>query len=76
MPRDRASAVTGMWEAWNVRSDIPDPARSPPSLPIAWAEFIARREALLAHARDWAHELSKRPDLAAAIVDFADNVLK
>ena len=37
---------------------------------------MARREALQGHARDWAHELSKRPDLAAAIVDFADNVLK
>ena len=76
LPRDRASAVTAMWEAWNVRSDMPDPAPSRPSVPRAWAEFIARREALLAHAQDWAHQLSKRPDLAAAMVDFADNVLK
>ena len=76
MPRDRAAAVTSLWEAWNARPDRPDPEAGRPGLAQAWAEFMARREALLGHARDWSHELSKRPDLAAAIVDFADNVLK
>jgi uncharacterized repeat protein (TIGR03837 family) len=76
LPRDRAAAVTAMWEAWNARTDIPDPAPARPGLAHAWAEFVARRDALQAHARDWAHEQSRRPDLAAAMVDFADNVLK
>lgn len=76
LPRDKAAAVTSMWEAWNARADLPDPAPARPAVAQAWAEFIARRDALQAHARDWAHDLSRRPDLAAAIVDFADNVLK
>jgi uncharacterized repeat protein (TIGR03837 family) len=76
LPRDRAAAVTAMWEAWNSRLDMPDRAPSRPALAHAWAEFTARQEALQAHARDWAHDLSKRPDLAAAMVDFADNVLR
>jgi len=76
MPRERAAAVTSLWEAWNVRDDMPAAPPSHQGLGTAWAEFIARREPLQAHARDWAHELSKRPDLAAAMVDFADNVLK
>jgi uncharacterized repeat protein (TIGR03837 family) len=76
LPRDKAAAVTGMWEAWNARTDVPDPAPARPAVVHAWAEFIAREEALQAHARDWAHGLAQRPDLAGAIVDFADNVLK
>ena len=76
LPRDRAAAVTALWEAWNARMDMPDPAPARPALAHAWAEFTARQEGLQAHARGWAHELSKRRDLAAAMVDFADNVLK
>jgi uncharacterized repeat protein (TIGR03837 family) len=76
LPRDKAAAMTALWEAWNARADMPDPGTPRPALATAWAEFIARREPLLEHARTWAHELSRRPDLAAAMVDFADNVLK
>ena len=76
LPRDKAAAVTALWEAWNARSDMPDPAPARPLIATAWAEFIARRDALQAHARDWAEGLSRRPDLAGAMVDFADNVLK
>ena len=43
---------------------------------FAWADFIARREVLEAHARAWSQRLGSRPDLAEALVDFADNVLK
>ncbi|HET9578335.1 MAG TPA: elongation factor P maturation arginine rhamnosyltransferase EarP [Usitatibacter sp.] len=76
LPRDQAAAVTAMWEAWNARGDMPDPEPARPALAHAWAGFIARREALLEHARDWAQRLGQRTDLASAIVDFADNVLK
>jgi hypothetical protein len=42
----------------------------------AWPAFIARRAVLEAQARAWAATLAKRRDLAAELVDFADNVLK
>lgn len=75
LPRDKAAAVTALWEAWNARADMPDPAPARPAMAGAWADFVARREALEAHARDWADELSRQVDLAAAMVDFVDNVL-
>ena len=75
LDRTRAAAVTGLWEAWN-RRDPGDPgARSRPGLTEAWAAFIARREALTDHARQWSARLARQRDLTDAIVDFADNVL-
>lgn len=64
--REHLAAVTGLWEAWN-RGD-----------PVAgeWAAFADRLGALEEHARGWARAQSARPDLAAGLVDFADNVLK
>jgi hypothetical protein len=36
---------------------------------------VSKREALLRHARGWSDRLAARPDLAAALVDFADKTL-
>jgi hypothetical protein len=63
--RDDAAAVTALWEAWN-RGDGVAPA---------WRRYLERLEPIRAHARKWAAGLATRPDLTAAIVDFADNTL-
>jgi uncharacterized repeat protein (TIGR03837 family) len=77
LDRAQAAAVTALWEAWNRRD--PDESQGSelrPGMAGAWADFIARRDALGAHARVWSNGLAVRPDLAAALVDFTDNVLK
>lgn len=76
LDRGQAAAVTGLWEAWNRRGDESAPGEGPPSVGDAWAAFIARREALVTHARAWSAALAARRDLAAELVDFAENVLK
>ncbi len=75
LDRARAAAVTGLWEAWNRRDDSSAPGGVRPQLSEAWPDFIACREALEAHARTWCERLATRRDLAAELVDFADNVL-
>ncbi|MEP7260562.1 MAG: elongation factor P maturation arginine rhamnosyltransferase EarP [Usitatibacter sp.] len=77
-PLDRgpASAVTGLWEAWNRRpEDLEAGFKAAPSLADAWAAFVARRESLGRHSRAWADELATHRDLAAELVVFAGNVL-
>jgi uncharacterized repeat protein (TIGR03837 family) len=76
LDRAQAGALTALWEAWNRRGegDTGD-ERIRPGLAQAWAGFTARRPAFEAHARAWAERLAARRDLAAEIVDFADNVL-
>jgi uncharacterized repeat protein (TIGR03837 family) len=61
-----AQALRGLWEAWN----------SGEGLATAWPAFRARRPAIEAGARDWSARLAAMQDLAAALSDFADNVLK
>ena len=68
-----ASAVTRLWEAWNRGADGPE---APVLLGTAWEQFIAERDALRAHARSWSESLQMQPELAAALVKFADNLLK
>ena len=76
LDRGQAGGVTRLWEAWNRRGDESPPGEGPPPLGEAWTDFIARREALEAHARAWSAGLAARRDLAAELVDFAENVLK
>ncbi len=76
LERSHAAAITALWEAWNRRGDRGDVAGASPGLADSWASFISKKEALGAHAREWGAGLAARPDLAAALVDFTDNVLK
>jgi uncharacterized repeat protein (TIGR03837 family) len=66
LDRTHAAAVTRMWEEWNRGSGVAD----------AWANFVARREVLEEHAKAWAARLAGQRNLAEALVDFTDNVLK
>ena len=75
LDRAQAGAITALWEAWNRRGEGLDDDAVRPNLAEAWAAFVARREGLEAHARAWSAGLAAREDLAAALVDFADNVL-
>jgi uncharacterized repeat protein (TIGR03837 family) len=75
LDRSQAGTLTSLWEAWNRRGEDPEDDTMRPGLPEAWAGFLARREAFQRHARAWSDRLSVRRDLAAELVDFADNVL-
>ena len=76
LDRAQAGALTALWEAWNRRGDDPEDDRMRPGVAESWAAFTARREALQAHAKAWSDRQASRPDLASALVDFVDNVLK
>ena len=76
LDRAQAAAVTSLWEAWNLREPPAPGEKTKPGIPEAWPAFIARREALEAHAKSWSARLATRRDLAAELVDFTDNVLK
>jgi uncharacterized repeat protein (TIGR03837 family) len=69
LDRSHAAAVTALWEAWNRRE-------AGPSLQDAWNGFVSRLDVLRVHAGNWSDSLATRRDLAAELVDFADNVLK
>ena len=75
LDRTQAGAITSLWEAWNRRGEEPGDQKMRPGLAEAWAGLLARREAFTAHARAWSDRLSARRDLAAELVDFADNCL-
>jgi len=76
LDRTQAGAVAALWEAWNRRTIDAANGRDTPPLAESWAAFIARREALQAHAGDWAQRLRTQRDLAGQLVDFVENALK
>ena len=61
-----ADAVAALWRAWNGQGAVA----------AAWPGFHARLDRLSAQAGRWSGTLAARADLASALVDFADNVLK
>lgn len=75
LDRALAGAVSATWEAWNRRDTDGPGAPVSPSMADAWAAFIARREILDAHARDWCEQLARQRDLADGLVDFVENLL-
>jgi uncharacterized repeat protein (TIGR03837 family) len=75
LDRVQAGTLTSLWEAWNRRGEEPEDDTMRPGLPEAWAGFLARRESFGRHAKAWSDRLAARRDLAAELVDFADNVL-
>jgi uncharacterized repeat protein (TIGR03837 family) len=76
LDRSRAAAVTGLWEAWNRREGDDAEGGTHPALAEAWAAFIARREALQAHAQAWCAAQAARMDLGSQLVLFASKMLK
>jgi uncharacterized repeat protein (TIGR03837 family) len=76
LDRVHAAAVTSLWEAWNRPGQALSGQKAGPGMAEAWPAFIARRGVLEEHARGWTGALARRRDLAAELVDFADNVLK
>ncbi len=59
LPPAVAQAVRDLWLAWNGGADIAG----------AWQRFVAQREVLDAHGRDWAQHLSGN-NLALNLLDF------
>ncbi len=59
LPPATAQAVHDLWLAWNGGADIAG----------AWQRFVAQREVLDAHGRDWAQHLSGN-NLALNLLDF------
>lgn len=57
------AALMGLWRAWNTGLDMAGP----------WAHWLAHRETLAAHARQWCMGQAARPDLATALVNFHRN---
>jgi uncharacterized repeat protein (TIGR03837 family) len=76
LDRSQAAAVTSLWQAWNRRDEPAAGGKPGPGMAEAWPAYVVRRPALENHARDWSRSLAARRDLAAELVDFADNVLK
>jgi uncharacterized repeat protein (TIGR03837 family) len=76
LDRAHAAAVTSLWEAWNRPAELVSGEKAGPGMAEAWPAFIAGRAVLEDHARAWSANLARRRDLAAELVDFADNVLK
>ena len=76
LDRAQAAAVTGLWESWNRGDPVEGDCSDAPGLAQAWANFTARREALLDHTRRWTAQLAAQNELAAQLVDFAENVIK
>jgi uncharacterized repeat protein (TIGR03837 family) len=76
LDRAGAAAVTLLWESWNHRTDEHSGEMPGAGLPDAWAGFVERQEALLAHTKAWSEGLAGRRDLVGELVDFVDNVLK
>ncbi len=63
MPPTAAAAWRGLMRAWNG-------APHAPQLSAAWAEAVAHRAVLDAHAADWAARLAQGPELGAALAEF------
>ena len=56
---EAADAVRDLWLAWNGGRDVA----------AAWQCFVAQREALTQHGKDWAQRLSDN-NLALNLLDF------
>lgn len=63
LPADAADTVRELWLAWNGGQDVA----------AAWGRFVAQREVLIRHGRDWAQRLSGN-NLALNLLDFSSRV--
>jgi uncharacterized repeat protein (TIGR03837 family) len=62
------AAVREMWRAWNAEDAV--------AIASAWRDFLAHREDLEMHARNWADQLAKQTDLATNLVTFVEKSAK
>ena len=62
LPDDEAQSVRGMWRAWNGARGT--------AVESAWDAFWQRRGALTDHARSWAEQFARKPDLASNLAKF------
>jgi uncharacterized repeat protein (TIGR03837 family) len=76
LDRAHAAAVTSLWDAWNRPAEVVSGEKAGPGIAEAWPAFIAGRAVLEDHTRAWSGSLARQRDLAAELVDFADNVIK
>lgn len=69
LPPDVAQTVSDCWRSWNGVPGASDMA-------VCWAGMQAHRALWAHHAVDWQAHLAQLPELAEALVDFAENRLK
>lgn len=65
LPVVQAESLRNMWLAWNGRGDMRH----------AWEDYLRYWPAHRQHAQDWAAQLARQDDLAAALVQFYRNWL-
>ena len=68
-----AAVLRTLWRTWNGLGEV---LGAQATLTAAWQRFAAAREGLDAHARAWSRSLQLQPELAAALVKLAGNLLK
>ena len=68
LPSHAEASVREMWRAWN--------AEDAGAIASAWQSFLAHREDLEIHARNWADQLAKQVDLATNLVTFVEKSAK
>jgi len=68
-----SAGIEMAWAGWNGMAALGPPA---PDWQAVWAQMLARRPMLQAHAGAWAKELAGQADLAAQLVEFAAKVVK
>jgi uncharacterized repeat protein (TIGR03837 family) len=70
LPGDAASALRGLWRAWNAAGD------APVQVDATWTPFWAHRAGLEAYARTWAARLAAAGELAEKLAQFCQDKLK
>ena len=60
LPPNQQASVKAVFRAWNTGQNLAS----------SWMDFLAHRNEIAGHARDWAASLAKSPDLATALVIF------
>ncbi|UJP08490.1 MAG: elongation factor P maturation arginine rhamnosyltransferase EarP [Nitrosomonas sp.] len=66
MPLEMAIAVREMWFCWNGGKALNA---------SVWMNFLALRESLMQHNKEWVKQLLKQGDLVSGLVQFVENQL-
>ncbi len=65
LPKSAEHALVKLWQAWTREEGVVE----------TWGPFLAERETLATHARNWAERLAAYPDLATNLVHFTQKPL-